>query len=142
MKAITLLIVSLLFPISKGLANQVNTFEERVICLAKNMYFEARGEGIRGMLAVAHVTLNRKKSKRFPDTICEVVYQRHQFSWTSKDYQIKKPELFDHIKQLAHDVIIGKTKDPTGGALNFHSTAIDPGWSMKPKIQIGNHIFY
>jgi len=53
-----------------------------VHCLALNIYHEARGETFEGKLAVAAVTLNRVRHKRFPDGVCEVVWQPRQFSWT------------------------------------------------------------
>src|SRR5919106_4678476 len=51
-------------------------------CLARNVYYEARGEPIAGQYAVAEVTMNRKASPRYPKTVCEVVYQKEAFSWT------------------------------------------------------------
>ena len=51
-------------------------------CLALNIYHEARGESLEGRLAVAAVTMNRVRDKRFPDRVCEGVWQPRQFSWT------------------------------------------------------------
>ena len=51
-------------------------------CLAANIYYEARGESVKAQKAVAHVTLNRVKSKQYPKTVCAVVLQNKQFSWT------------------------------------------------------------
>ncbi|HIE75488.1 MAG TPA: cell wall hydrolase, partial [Gammaproteobacteria bacterium] len=51
-------------------------------CLALNIYHEARGESHDGQVAVAAVTLNRMQSASYPDTVCGVVWQPHQFSWT------------------------------------------------------------
>ena len=51
-------------------------------CLALNIYHEARGERVEGQIAVAHVTMNRVNHEKWPSTICEVVYQPKQFSWT------------------------------------------------------------
>ena len=55
---------------------------EAVLCLALNVYFEARSEPINAQFAVAEVTMNRVNSDAYPDTVCEVVWQRKQFSWT------------------------------------------------------------
>lgn len=55
--------------------------ERELQCLAKNIYHEARGESLEGKLAVAHVTLNRVHSPRFPDTVCKVVYQAVHSTW-------------------------------------------------------------
>ena len=50
-------------------------------CLAKNIYFEARGESTRGKVAVANVTMNRVSSPHYPNTICGVVYQAKHSTW-------------------------------------------------------------
>jgi len=65
---------------------------ESLACLARNVYFEARGEPLAGQFAVAEVTMNRKASRLFPRTVCDVVYQQSwdpvrkrlvgAFSWT------------------------------------------------------------
>src|SRR5437016_1071276 len=49
---------------------------ESLACLARNVYFEARGEPLAGQFAVAEVTMNRKASRLFPRTVCAVVYQK------------------------------------------------------------------
>ena len=56
---------------------------EEVDCLAKNIYFEAKTESIKGQVAVGLVTLNRVMGRHYPNTVCEVVYERKQFSWYS-----------------------------------------------------------
>ena len=60
-------------------------------CLARNVYFEARGEPEAGQYAVAEVTMNRKVSGRYPNTVCGVVYERQAFSWTAVDI-LPEPE--------------------------------------------------
>lgn len=54
-------------------------------CLATAIYFESRSEPVSGMAAVAMTVLNRVNSNRYPDTVCEVVYQPYQFSFTLED---------------------------------------------------------
>ena len=49
--------------------------DKQATCLAKNMYYEARSQGLAGQLAVSLVVLNRVKDNRYPNTICEVVHQ-------------------------------------------------------------------
>ena len=62
---------------------RVREFHARSLeCLARNVYYEARGESSAGQYAVAEVTMNRKASQHYPKTVCEVVYQREAFSWT------------------------------------------------------------
>lgn len=122
--------------------NQVVDIERQVECLAKNIYFEARGEPRKGQLAVAHVTINRTKSSRFPDDVCSVVYAKKQFSWTANRPKIRNHELYAKFKDMAYAVIQGETADPTKGALYFHNTSVDPGWGKKIRAKIGQHIFY
>lgn len=119
-----------------------NELTDRVECLARNIYFEARGESLKGQLAVAHVTINRQNSSKYPKTICGVVYQKNQFSWTKSPRKITDQSLFDEIKELAHSVIIGKTEDPTNGALHFHNKSVQPNWNKRVRVIIGNQIFY
>lgn len=118
--------------------------DKQVTCLARNVYYEARGEPKAGQIAVAEVTLNRVKS-HFAPTICDVVYQRGQFEWT----QLKKPKYersrWRLANTIAHNAIAGQLKDTTEGALYFHSTRIDAAnWLAHkvPTVQIGNHIFF
>jgi len=58
---------------------------QQILCMAKNLYYEAARESFEGKLAVAHLTMNRANSVQFPNTVCEVVYQKvnrtYQFSW-------------------------------------------------------------
>ena len=122
--------------------------ERQIVCLAKNIYYEAGAESYEGKLAVATVTMNRVEHAQFPETVCEVVYQRSrrgcQFSWTCgsraadnqalymKAYEIAEIVLTDHVR-------LTKLKK----ALYFHNTTIDPEWTFAVPIhQIGNHIFY
>lgn len=53
-------------------------------CLALAVYYESRGESIRGQRAVASVVVNRSRSGRFPDTACGVVFQPNQFSFVRR----------------------------------------------------------
>src|SRR5262249_58140344 len=56
-----------------ALADASRTKSEK--CLAEAIYFEARGEAVRGQMAVAQVVLNRVFSEKYPNTVCGVVYQ-------------------------------------------------------------------
>jgi len=116
-----------------------------VECLARNIYFEARNQPIKGQEAVAHVTLNRLKSGKHGNSICKVVYQPHAFSWTlnsrSKMNEIKAETL---AREIAFNTLLGNTKDPTHGATHYHATYVTPYWSKKleKKVKISSHIFY
>ena len=126
---------------------------DEITCLAQNIYFEARSEPTDGMLAVGHVVLNRVASKRFPNSVCEVVrqggeQQRHrcQFSWWC-DGLSDKPHnkvAWDAARLIAWFVYNGQTDDPTGGALWYHADYVSPYWreAFIAGPQIGRHIFY
>jgi N-acetylmuramoyl-L-alanine amidase len=115
-------------------------------CLAENIYHEARGEGFYGMLAVANVTLNRLSTKGFPDTLCEVVHQPSQFSWTLMRDQLgiyEKVAYAQSVEIAKYALTTGE--DITGGALFFHTVQLKrPKWarSYEEAIIINNHIFY
>ncbi len=138
--SIILLLISI--PISSSADVKIQNINKRELeCLAKNIYFESRGEPLRGMLAVAHVTINRVRNNIYPNTICDVVYQPYQFSWTLDKMTIKNKMLYQSIKNIALGVIIGYTNDPTNGALHFRHVSLRHTVDQKVK-RIGNHIFY
>lgn len=118
-------------------------------CLALNIYFESRGESELAQRAVAWVTLNRVDHPDYPKTICEVVWDDSQFSWTHdgnsdvpKDY-----DAWQRSKYIAGKVIEEHKKnmyDPTEGSIMFHESTIKPYWrtSYDMTSRIDNHIFY
>lgn len=121
--------------------------EKEIECLAMNVYHESRGETEKGKIAVAYTTLNRVNHDYFPDTICGVVWQNSQFSWTSdgKSDEVNEKEVWNEILELVETVINQETEDPTNGALFFHSKGINPpNWadSMELSLDEGNHLFY
>lgn len=114
-------------------------------CLVVNIYHEARGEPLKGQIAVANVVMNRVASKHYPDTVCAVVFQRKQFSWTLSPSKVKALVPFDfQIYTVAAQALAGTLVDYSGGSTHFHTTAINPYWaSSKTYVTtIGNHRFY
>ncbi len=122
-------------------------------CLALNIYFEARGEVLKGKRAVGHVVMNRVADAAFPGTVCEVVRQggeekRHrcQFSWWC-DGRSDRPldrMAWRESRDIAWKVMRGASRDPTRGALWYHALYVTPEWSqaMDKGPQIGQHLFY
>lgn len=114
-------------------------------CLAGTVYFESKGESLKGQLAVARVVLGRAESPRFPDSICGVVYQRSQFSFVRGG---KMPRINKSGKQWRNAVAIAKIavndawESSVEGALFFHARYVSPGWRLKRMATIDNHIFY
>jgi len=118
-------------------------------CMALVMYWEARGEGHLGMVAVGEVVMNRVRSDAFPDTPCDVVYQGGetppcQFSWwcDGKSDRPRNQQQWLVAVSTATDVLADRTADPTGGALFFHSSAIRRPWQRLETARIGGHVFY
>ena len=118
-------------------------------CLAKNIYHEARGEGTKGMELVGNVTLNRVESDRYPDTICAVVYQRSQFSWTRNEPAITEKRAYDKAKKMAMKIIHQRTSDnkntdPSYGALFFYAPSVTTptwAWYKEETVVHGRHRF-
>ena len=113
-------------------------------CMLKNIYHEARGDTVEGMQAVALVTLNRAAQK--DKTVCEIVYEHKQFSWTAmKDVRNKAlSDNYNSVAAVASDAIAGRLHDITNGATYYHAKSVKPYWTKAvTKIgAIGAHIFY
>jgi spore germination cell wall hydrolase CwlJ-like protein len=128
-----------------GFTANANTYSEKQInCLAQNIYHEARGEPIRGQLAVAYVTLNRLEDRRFPNTICSVVFQRSQFSWTAHNPRIREPKAWSRAKELAEQALIlhALGEDSTYGAIYFDGRKAKQSYHTRRTVVIGKHSFY
>lgn len=119
---------------------------EDVTCLAKNIYHEARGESFFGQLAVAQVTINRLTSGKFGKTLCDVVYAKHQFSWTNKKQKqaLVDKEAWVSAVKIAKSIIRNTNSIPDLKATHYHANHVNPRWARyKEKVAvIGKHIFY
>ncbi len=122
-------------------------------CLTSGIYFEARGESMKGQAAVAQVILNRVRNPAYPDTICGVVYQnkgwynRCQFSFACDRIPdiVWSRSAWATAKEIALAVTAGKIWFPeVGSATHYHATYVKPDWgpTMKRVSKIGKHIFY
>lgn len=140
-----------------------NINNDDAYCLALNIYHEARGENLDGMMAVGNVTMNRLMSERFPSTLCGVVFQgMHRQNWKNESVPKrdqchfswycdgKSDEPTDH-RAWASAVMLAQMLltspdyvDITNGATHYHTTGVKPWWckDMKPLGTIGNHVFY
>lgn len=116
--------------------------EQDVRCLATNIYHEARGEGYWGGLAVAVVTLNRTQHVDYPRTICGVVYQPRQFSWTNR--RGHKPTTNPASIYLARVALSQRHQLRGFRATHYHTTAVRPHWRLHLRrvAQVGDHVFY
>lgn len=123
----------------------VKATKNEVLCLAKNIYFEARGEPIRGKIAVAQVTLNRVTHRtQFDASICGVVYAKNQFSWTMERHREPRGPAWHEAQAIAKAVLLGTVHLPEFKALYFHNLTVNPSWNRTKDLvaRIGNHIFY
>ena len=123
-------------------------------CLAEAIYFEARGEPLRGQQAVAQVVINRLKNPAYPSTVCGVVYQnknkrnRCQFSFACDGIRdvVAPGEAWETAQNLAGDVLASEVPSlpEVGAATHYHATYVRPRWarSMRKMQKIGHHIFY
>ena len=121
-------------------------------CLAEALYFEARGETVKGQFAVAEVIMNRVKSKRFPSSLCGVINQgtgkkyQCQFTYTCDGHAevIAEKSAYARVGKVARAIMDGKAPKLTDGATHYHTTAVRPSWARvyTRTARIGVHLFY
>lgn len=152
-------------PVPVAVVSPVPTpINPEIVCLARNIYHEARGETISGQVAVASVTMNRVKSVYFPNSVCAVVYQAQyskwweeahgkkvpirnkcQFSWycDGKPDDINDRTAYNKIFDVA-EIVYNTGIDTTEGSLFYHAKYVEPYWkdSMELVMVADNHIFY
>ena len=135
--------------------------ETALMCMALNMYHEAKNQSMLGQLAVGQVVMNRVEDKRFPDNVCDVVTEavtykgtdkpvlhKCQFSWYcdgQKDEPAFDSKEWWDAKEYASIVLSGTIMlDVTEGATHYHATYVRPAWAKtKTKTtRIDRHIFY
>ncbi len=121
-------------------------------CLTEALYFEARGETVKGQFAVAEVILNRVKSERFPGSTCGVINQgtgkkyQCQFTYTCDGHKevIREPRAYERVSKVARIALDGVAPKITKGATHYHTKAVSPRWSRvyTKTASIGTHVFY
>ena len=121
-------------------------------CMTEALYFEARGEKVRGIFAVAEVIKNRRDSKKFPNSVCDVINQgshrRHacQFSYMCDGLKetIRDKEAKDFVAKIAKISLESRVPNITAGATYYHANFVRPKWSkaFKRTATIGKHHFY
>ena len=134
-------------------------------CMALNIYHESRSENLAGKFAVADVVVNRLNDRRYPNTICGVIYDaelkpswkdptkevpvrnRCQFSWycDGKPDEPTEQDAWNESILVAHQLIFeGRMEGITEGATHYHTTYVEPYWATSLDLvgHIGTHIFY
>lgn len=125
---------------------------EGLMCMAMNIYHEARNESTIGQLAVGQVVMNRVQDPRFPNNVCDVIKQggtkRHrcQFSWYcdgEPDRPLNK-RAFQESQENAITVMNGWVGGFMDGATHYHADYVNPKWRHEKTfiVKIDSHIFY
>ena len=139
-------------------ARKVARANQEKLCLTKAIYHEARGESDNGQWAVANVIINRALSKRFPATMCGVIYQnadeglyhcQFTFACDGQPDMATERQAWTKANRIASAAFSefqhGERPGVVpGSALFYHTRAVSPDWSnsFKRVAQIGAHVFY
>jgi hypothetical protein len=130
--------------------------ETAVRMLAATMWAEARGEGEEAMRAVGHVIVNRV-GQRFGADLRAVIFAPYQFSaWNAGDPNRSlalNPDLAARgrdregwlmAQTIAREILDGRSIDPTGGALFYHTPEVSPHWAAYGvgARKMAGHVFY
>ena len=137
---------------------KVKLAESEKQCLAQAIYHEARGESREGQLAVANVIINRAFSKKYPSSICGVVYQnadkgrykcQFTFACDGRPDGARERAAWKRSLKMAEDAFYEYQKGARPGVvpdsvLYYHTTAVAPRWSrtFRRVAAIGSHVFY
>ena len=139
--------------LSLGLTTPTGFLYSQLSCLSEAVYFEARSEPIAGQFAVENVIINRTLDPKYPDSICEVVHQKHQFSYRKK-VKTHTVDLSNHkVREMLERVVVNSylalaygLNDNTKGSIMFLNPKIAKYRFKKHKTiavaHIGNHLFY
>lgn len=123
----------------------VTASQKDIHCLAQNIYHEARSEPLKGQIAVAQVTINRVKLANFRKSVCQVVFEPHQFSWTlNKHAKVRDTQAWKTSLAVAKAVLTNSIRIPNFTATFYHTKQVNPRWNRNMEVLavIGNHIFY
>jgi spore germination cell wall hydrolase CwlJ-like protein len=139
-------------------AERLGLFDEKARaksekCLAEAVYFEARGEAVRGQIAVAQVVMNRTFSGFYPNTVCGVVYQNKnhhmacQFTFACDNTPdvVTEPDMWDRARKIAKAMLDGRLWLPeVAKSTHYHAYWVHPSWvsEMKKMYRFGVHTFY
>ena len=147
-------------PVQEGAINQIvdskrefSITQREIKCLEKNLWHEARNQGLLGLMAVAKTTLNRTRMEGWPPDVCKVVYQKSQFSWTLKSKKNQQIKLKNNIDKQSYSLVQLATQlsiaaemmqiDFMNGATYYHRVDVNPLSLRKMEVVdvIGDHIF-
>lgn len=133
---------------------RISDLDRELLCMTRNIYYEAAREPAEGKIAVAQVVMNRVGHPAFPDTPCEVIHQRTsfsrgvvcQFTWLcdgSVERNRIRQDLWVESELAAKKVLLEGFRLPSlQGALFYHADYVNPNWRKVRVATIGRHIFY
>jgi len=133
-------IVAWVFFLTLYQAEAAESLTESEQCHVENIYHEARGEGWEGWALVKATVENRVDDSRWPSTVCGVVYQPKQFSWTINPNEVTDTDSWNRIvafvKEGSHSNFRGST--------HYHTTSINPWWAKSYEYlgTVGHHKYY
>ena len=145
-KLITFLLASLTYMVS----HSTHADDAQITCLAKAMYFEARGGKPNEQINIGNAVLNRTEHEKFPKTVCRVVADRQhsiQFPWYYDGSSVRDFNTYKQIEKLAQNLYknykTGVRSDTTNGAVFFHAKRISTNWPYR-KVQVNDslHRYY
>ncbi|MBU0526732.1 MULTISPECIES: cell wall hydrolase [Pseudomonas] len=125
--------------------------DDAITCMARSIYWEAKGKDTDDMAAVANVVMNRLGHAGFPDTVCAVVKQGSetkscQFSWwcDGRPDTVQEETQYALAKEIARKALNKQLPDRTGGAMYFHDRTVKPDWAKEyiKTAEIGMFRFY
>lgn len=135
----------LLLLLTYSITSRADFYTKEIQCLAKMVYFEARGESSSGKEAVVDVMFNRVKHKEFPNTICANLHPS-QYQWVKNNPRVKDNKLYSkiykHVEKEYWEFILGTSRDSTRGSIFFSSNGKKPARRAYPTLKVGNHQFY
>lgn len=125
---------------------------DEILCMSEAIYFEARGEDRLGKASVGLVIMNRVKSDRYPNTICEVVSQPMQFSYRNSyvptviinDIDSNDAKTLTDIVQLSIDITNKHIRDFTDNSTHYFAhNLVNPNWLNYGEVSmvVNNHTF-
>jgi hypothetical protein len=139
--------------LDQGGLSLTSTSRSRALdCLTMAIAYEAGREPLAGQQAVAQVILNRTHIRRFPGSVCGVVFDGSQrmtgcqFTFTC-DGSIRRrlrESTLESARMAATSVLAGQAPDWVNGATHYHANYVSPYWAGTGTrvTQIGAHIFY
>ena len=143
--------IALLFCLTGQVANaetmSCNSRQSSFDCMVCNCYHETRGESKEGKIAVAKTVLSRAESRSYPKTVCKVVYQPWQFSWTRDRYSntIKTRNSLDRrsLAECRSAIDQAINEGPNGLIYFYNPKVVTPAWAKRVTrcAQLGRHVF-